>query len=518
MSSKAITEKSEPGPRPSGWESRREVAPSLLREDEATFPRYLGMFGGALVIFGGMALAFNLTGKPVRVGTGWATLLLSVGLAGLLFHAAFDRDVQVRRMYMAFSYALLAVGAGLFFYPYLTTTTNPTGRLGVPCLVLALLFFLAWLRNESDALLRNVGERTLGAAGALLAIVGLLGGTIRGEFLLPGGLVLALLGLVYLATFVRVRGVNDDLAYWAGVAVGLAGAAVAGIALVRSLVPGAGGSPYFIPYGVALIFLGALYGAAGWMLCSDSALATLTRRELGAFFFSPMAYLVFLGFGFVSWLSFLAFIKDLTERAGPPPIEPIVRNYLFALFPVLALLAIVPILTMRLLSEEQRTGTLEVLLTAPVGEAAVVLSKFVAALLTYLFMWLPFGLYLLAIPLGGGNPFDYRPLFSFFVGLAVTGAGFVAMGLFFSSLTRSQVASGVLTFAGMLALTYCYIASIQVREGGAWETVFTHMSYLHIWNNTLEGRLVPRQLLFYLSLTVLGLFVTVKVLESRKWR
>ena len=126
--SKAITDKAEHGPRPSGWESTREVAPSLLREEQATVPRYFGMIGGALVIFGGMALAFNLTGRPVRVGTGWAALILTGGLAGLLFHAAFDRDVQVRRMYMAFSYVLLAVGAGLFFYPYLRDTPSPSCR------------------------------------------------------------------------------------------------------------------------------------------------------------------------------------------------------------------------------------------------------------------------------------------------------------------------------------------------------------------------------------------------------
>src|SRR4051795_10070205 len=102
--SNAITEKPEerrlPGP-PGG------PGPSALREDEPHAARTVGMFGAALVIFGGMALGFHLYGQSVRVGPGWAVLVLALGMAGLLFHAAFDRDVQFRRMYGLFSAACL---------------------------------------------------------------------------------------------------------------------------------------------------------------------------------------------------------------------------------------------------------------------------------------------------------------------------------------------------------------------------------------------------------------------------
>ena len=170
-----------------------------------------------------------------------------------------------------------------------------------------------------------------------------------------------------------------------------------------------------------------------------------------------MAYLVLLGFS----VALVALLQQLLDRrpghlGRVTPIEPIVQNYLVALFPVISLIFIVPVLTMRLLSEEQRSGTLEVLLTAPVEESVIVLSKFLAALLTYLVVWMPFALYLLTIPLAGGNPFDYRPLISFLAATLATGAAFIGMGLFFSSLTNNQVASGVLSFAGMLLLTLIY--------------------------------------------------------------
>jgi ABC-type transport system involved in multi-copper enzyme maturation permease subunit len=198
--------------------------------------------------------------------------------------------------------------------------------------------------------------------------------------------------------------------------------------------------------------------------------------------------------------------------------EPIVQSYIFGLFPVFSVVVVVPMLTMRLLSEEHRAGTLEVLLTAPVDESTVVLSKFISALTTYLLMWLPLGLYLAAIPLSGGNAFDYRPLLSFGVALTTTGACFVSGGLFFSSLTRSQIASGALAGAFMMLLTFVYFPAHMLPESSAWGVVLKHMSYLDLWYSSLEGTIVPKFLLFFISLTILTLFMTVKVLESRKWR
>jgi len=177
------------------------------------------------------------------------------------------------------------------------------------------------------------------------------------------------------------------------------------------------------------------------------------------------------------------------------------------------------VMTMGLFSEEGRSGTLEVLLTAPVSESSVVLSKFLAAFVTYTLTYSPAGLYLLAIPLMGGTPFDYRPLLSFLLCVVVWSAAFVAMGLFFSSLSRNVLVAAVLTVAGMMVLTCVHFPlafNLPIQE--KWKTIFEHMSYLYLWETSLTGKIVPRFLVFPLSMTVLFLFLTHKVLESRKWR
>src|SRR5205807_735710 len=102
-------------------------------------------------IFGGMALGFNLNGHPRWIGTGWSTVLTFLGVTGMLYHAAFDRDIQFRRLYMGFGLVLLLVGAALCLIPYSLDASGSIYfsrlgvqlRWGVPALVLALCFLLA---------------------------------------------------------------------------------------------------------------------------------------------------------------------------------------------------------------------------------------------------------------------------------------------------------------------------------------------------------------------------------------
>src|SRR5205823_340230 len=143
--------------------------------------------------------------------------------------------------------------------------------------------------------------------------------------------------------------------------------------------------------------------------------------------------LVLFGMALICWFNYLIFANDLVSSSlqGRPPSEPIVRSYIVTLIPVLGVMFAVPAITMRLLSEERRTGTLEVLLTAPLAEGTVVLSKFLAGLVFFLFLCLPLAGFLLALRVEGGRPFDYLPLLSFYIALVCSGAAFVGMGLFF---------------------------------------------------------------------------------------
>jgi ABC-2 type transport system permease protein len=506
---------------PSGgdWRQAAAGAPSLLRRDDPTFARMVFLIGSVCVVFSSFALLLNNNNYRTPLSNGWATFLLAVGLGCLLFHAAFDWDIQFRRAYMGFSYFCLAFGALLCVLPW--PKVGDKFGIGFGLMSLALCFLLAFLRNEDDALLRRLGQFVLGAAGALLAAVGLIGGKVHVDFLVPYGLVLALLGLVYLASFVTVRGISDDLAYRSAIGMTAAGGVVFLTAVIRVL---AASRPidYLVPAGVLLLVLGLAYAAVGYSLYSDRPLAVLTRRELGAFFYSPMAYIVlFICVVAFGWAYFEYMIDLLDPRPGRALFEPIVRGFVLRWTPVIFTIFVVPALTMRLLSEERRSGTLEVLLTVPVNEVAVTLSKFLAAFVLFLVTWVPFGLFLVYLRIDGGKPFDYRPLLSFFIGLCATGAGFLAMGVFFSSLTRNQIASFLLTAVGMLSLTSLFMVrhwiEPSVGHDSGWVTFLTHISYLDIWINTLDGKLQPRYLLFFASMAVLWLFLTVKVLEARRW-
>jgi ABC-type transport system involved in multi-copper enzyme maturation permease subunit len=267
------------------------------------------------------------------------------------------------------------------------------------------------------------------------------------------------------------------------------------------------------------MIVGVLYVGLAIGICSDNRLVVLSRRELAAFFCSPIAYIILFAFAVSAWGYFHFFIQSLqnAQDRRVPLSEPIVSFYILSLVPVFAMMFIVPTLTMRLLSEEKRTGTMEVLLTAPVGEINIVMSKFLAALIFFLIMWVPWGLMLVALRLENNNPLDYRPLLSFFLALLCSGASFLSMGLFFSSLTRSQIVAAILTFVGMVAMLGAYLLSGQLVESSAWRPVLSYVSFVELWATALQGQLAIKDLLFPISATVFWLFLTFKVLEARKW-
>src|SRR5262249_47052501 len=161
-------------------------------------------------------------------------------------------------------------------------------------------------------------------------------------------------------------GVSDDLAYYAALGMSLLGALVVILVLGRSIVT-EGGSTYFVSFGLVILLVSTMYILTGLGMSLDWPVFVLARRELGSYFYSPIAYLTMFGFAFFSWFSFIAFLGRLADpQSFGPAIEPIVQRYILALYPVFTIIFVVPVLTMRLLSEEQRTGTMEVLLTAPV--------------------------------------------------------------------------------------------------------------------------------------------------------
>jgi ABC-type transport system involved in multi-copper enzyme maturation permease subunit len=522
MPGKAITEKAESA---DFWRPAREIAPSVMRAEDPTVARWLGLSGLLLVTIGSVALVATALGRGSWIGPIGGSLCGVSGLALLLFHATVDAELQVRRTYGVLGYLWLVAAIVITVLPI----NGPSGAMFFPYgfmfLSLALFFLLPFAHNESDVALRTKTVTVLGLVGVALAITGLIGGTASRAFLLgergPYGLLLSVLGLCYLWAFIGMRGTSDDRAYLAGLGVGAAGAVVFLVALVRSLVASFSQTdPYLIPSGLLLMGLGLLYVFVSAGLCSDNRVIVLTRRELTAFFYSPIAYIVMFCLTLVAGLLFYIFLNLIVQQSQPmetPLVEPVIRFYIIDWFPIICVTLVVPALTMRLLSEERRSGTLEVLMTAPLGESAVVLSKFLAALILYMVVWLPWGLYLVALRIQGGQSFDYYPLLSFFFALLATGAGFLSMGLFFSSLTRNQIIAFFLTVVGMLALLMVFFLKRFLTPDSASYTILSSISYVDLWINSLEGTLSPRYLMFHVSAAIFWLFVTVKVMEARRW-
>lgn len=498
----------------------QELAPSELRRDEPTFPRFVGMAGLLLVFAGGFVILFNAWLGPRWLAAPTGYLFLIPGFAGLLFHAAREHEIQLRRSYGVFGLALVGLAivlavlpgkdsvAGAMFLPW-----------GVLSALLGLFFLLPFAHNESEAFWRRIAILTLAGVGGVAALVGMAGGTISSNFLVNPGLLLILVGLVYLWGAIGLVGADSGFGYRLALALGGLGLLAALIALARSVAPEAlsSGSRYFLPAGLLLIVSGVTYLLFALALISENHLVVLTRRELASYFYSPIAYIVLLGFTFVGALTYFQFSDRLAMLAarGQAFPEPIVRIFFIDIYPVMCVIFVVPVITMKLLSEERRTGTLEVLLTAPVSELTVVLSKFLAALIYFLFLWAPWGFFLLALRVEGGRDYDYRPLLSFGVILVANSAALIAMGVFFSALTRNQIIAAVLTFGGMMVWLSFYF--IKEGLGPNWQSVLMQLGFVDLWIESLAGKLYLRSLIVQISVAVFWLFLATKALEARKW-
>lgn len=231
----------------------------------------------------------------------------------------------------------------------------------------------------------------------------------------------------------------------------------------------------------------------------------IAGKELRSYFVSPVAYVIvafwLLATGFFFWRS-----VDITGEAT-------LRN-VFGVVTILLLL-ISPALTMRLLAEESRTGTLELLLTAPVRDWSVVVGKFLGSLGLYVTMMGLTLFYPILLMLLGGDP-DWGPIWSGYFGLFLLGMAFLAVGLFASALTSNQMVSAVIAFVILLLL---FVIS-QVAGGVAvgLSDFLTKLSLSERFDPFQRGIIDLKDVVFFLSFTGVMLFLTVQVVEGRRYR
>jgi ABC-2 type transport system permease protein len=234
----------------------------------------------------------------------------------------------------------------------------------------------------------------------------------------------------------------------------------------------------------------------------------IARRELFSYFVSPIAYVAM--FLFLIACGF-AFAQDFS------PGQPALMRHVFE-WMLWFLAFVVPILCMGSISQEWASGTIETLMTAPVSDTEVVLGKFIGAWSFVLLLLAPTLLYAVVLRIFSTPALDIGPVINGYVGMVLAAALFVAVSLFCSSLTRSQVVAAVSAF-GILALITIipWLVAAWTALPEFWRTVVNQAVYAR-YADFSKGVFDTAHVVFFVAATAVFLFLTVKVLESRRWK
>jgi len=255
-----------------------------------------------------------------------------------------------------------------------------------------------------------------------------------------------------------------------------------------------------------------------------SNIIAIARKELKAYFASPIAYIVIgfwsllYGYFFVAILNY--FVRQSMQMnqfgmQGPQAmnvnqqlIRPLLQNV------DILVLFLMPMVTMRTYAEEKRSGTIELLLTSPVTDFQIIMGKFLGAMALYACM-LAVTLIHIGILFIYGHP-EWKPILTAYIGLLLFGGCFISLGLFISSLTKNQIVAGMVTFAVFLMLWI--ITWIGSFSGPTVDKVTQYLSILDHLDDFGKGVLDTTHLIYYLSFISFGLFLTAKSVDSERWR
>lgn len=244
-----------------------------------------------------------------------------------------------------------------------------------------------------------------------------------------------------------------------------------------------------------------------------NGLVPIFLRELRSMWVTPLAWVLLFAFLLLQGTSFVLMLDHYNQYTGLSISEGPVQGYFASLFVPVTLLLVCPALTMRVLAEERRSGTLEALLTAPVSAFAVVVGKYLATWITYLGVWTPTLLYV--VILRDTGMVDWGVIASCYLGIALVGAAYLAIGTLMSALTESQLVAMMLT---VLALFGLFILGIgeRVFEPGWLLELCKHVSILGQLEDFSSGIIDSRRIVFDATVVFLALFVCVRVVDS--WR
>ncbi len=249
----------------------------------------------------------------------------------------------------------------------------------------------------------------------------------------------------------------------------------------------------------------------------------IAHRELRSYFVSPIAYVVvglfalLYGYFYIASLAFMVRFSAESGMFGGGPQTVNVNEFMIR--PLLSntaiiLLFILPFLTARAYAEEKRSGTIELLLTSPLSDLQIILGKFLGAFALFLLM-----LSVTAVHMGilfwYGDP-EPGSILSGYLGLALMGGSFIALGLLVSSATRNQVVAGVGTFS--LLLLFWVLSWMSDSAGPTAGAILSYLSILEHFDDFSKGVIDTAHVTYYLSFIAFGLFLTAKSVDSERWR
>ncbi|HEY3936630.1 MAG TPA: ABC transporter permease [Bryobacteraceae bacterium] len=249
---------------------------------------------------------------------------------------------------------------------------------------------------------------------------------------------------------------------------------------------------------------------------------TVCQRELYSYFVSPIAWVLLAIFAFLSgvftYIISASFVRaslegQMSGQSMPMNVNEQVIAPLFSNIAVVGLF-LIPLISMRLFAEEKRQGTIELLITSPVHDLEIIIGKWLSAVLMYgallAVLLLDYSFLFLY-----GNP-DWKPVATGFAGILLQGACLLALGTFISTLTKNQIVAGAVGFALSLLLwilnwTTSFGNSVMVQ-------VLNYLSIVSHMDSFSRGVIDSKDVIYYLSMIFLGLFLTARSLESLRWR
>lgn len=251
------------------------------------------------------------------------------------------------------------------------------------------------------------------------------------------------------------------------------------------------------------------------------------QKELKHFFYSPIAYIVIAAFTIITGFFFYLYLSQFVEMAFMDMIRSqqfrtqpqkfninlqLIRPFFWNL--ALISLFVLPLVTMRLYSEEKKSGTVELLYTTPPTVANIVLGKFFAGLVFYFIMLIPTIVFQIILFIYG-EP-EFGPVLSGYLGLFLLGSAFISGGLFISSLTENQIIAAIGGFG--LSLLLWVIGAAVNFSGETLKPVLEYISIIMHFEDFAQGVIDSQHIIYYVLFSAFGIFLTFKSVESMRWR